>query len=115
MPGLGRQSGTLRPDWGEGWADLTCDTCGAGWTGPIGEPCGYCDAAEERQRRWQAEIVMRPPDGDPDDEHHPARMTAWGQRLKRAASVGLITEQQARTAWERHRDTSRMGRTGRAA
>ena len=42
LPGHGRQAGPLRTEWGDGWAELKCDRCGAGWTGPIGEECGWC-------------------------------------------------------------------------
>ena len=97
----GTQSGPLRPDWGDQWAELTCTTCGAGWVGPIGEQCAWCDLALERQRQWQAELVLRPPEVDQDDEHYQARMTAWRGRLRRAVEAGLIDERQAHHAFLR--------------
>ena len=113
VPGHGQQSGPLRPDWGDGWADLTCDTCQAGWTGPIGEPCAYCHLAEQRQLAWQAELVLQPPDVDPVDDRYHHAMTAWAGRLKRAVQAQIVTEQKARTAWERQREPAGMGRPGR--
>lgn len=43
LPGRGFQNGPLRPDWGDGWADLRCDRCGATWVGPLGEVCSFCE------------------------------------------------------------------------
>lgn len=50
--GHGAQAGVLRPDHGDGWAELRCDNCGAGWVGVIGEPCGWC--ADRLERRGPA-------------------------------------------------------------
>jgi hypothetical protein len=43
VQGIGAQTGPLRPDWGPTFADLTCTVCKAGWVGPEGEPCWWCD------------------------------------------------------------------------
>lgn len=101
MPGQGFQVGPLRPDYGDEWADLQCDQCAATWTAPIGAVCPWCLDAEQRQRQWQAELVLKAPEVDRDDRTRPGVITAWGQRLANAVKAGLVTEQQARTAWER--------------
>lgn len=99
--GHGRQTGALRPDWGDNWAELTCDQCGAGWVGPIDEPCSYCWLTLERMRAWQAEIVLTAPDVDINDRRYADTVTAWGQRLHRAVDAQLITRAQARRTYER--------------
>lgn len=104
MPGTGRQDGPLRPDWGPQWAELTCDTCAATWVGPIGEPCGYCDAAEERQRAWQAAMVLDVELPDRDAGHYANAVRGWGARLRRAIDAELIAETDARRAWQRKVD-----------
>lgn len=101
LNGNGRQSGALRPDFGPGWAELTCPDCGAGWVGPIGEPCGYCQRVVELMREHQAELVARPPDVDSDDQRYAAAIAAWGQRLHRAVAAGLLTRGRARAIYER--------------
>lgn len=101
MPGIGRQDGPLRPQWGHGWADLTCDTCGATWVGPVGEACGWCDMAEERQRQWQAEVLLSTELPDPEASNFADAARGWGRRLKRAIDAELITTEQAQRAWQR--------------
>lgn len=59
MSGHGRQVGPARPDWGDGWADLECDECGATWTGPVGEHCSYCIVHAEKVLRWADEDRKR--------------------------------------------------------
>jgi hypothetical protein len=54
MSGHGRQIGGLRPEMGEGFAQLKCDACSATWTGPPNEPCEYC-APDAHDRRMAAE------------------------------------------------------------
>jgi hypothetical protein len=102
LDGIGVQQGPLRPDWGDGWADLVCDRCGAGWTGIIGEPCWWCERTLELMRAEQVERSLRPPDIAVDDERYERAMIAWGKRLRDLVAADIITEQQARTAWERH-------------
>lgn len=38
-----------RPDHGHDMFQLVCDTCGAGWVGPTGEPCWYCERREQQR------------------------------------------------------------------
>jgi hypothetical protein len=52
-----QQVGPLRPDYGPGWAELGCTTCGATWVGHIGEPCSSCmDRIDEPRRLKLATI-----------------------------------------------------------
>ena len=59
---VGMQVGELRPDWGDGWAELECVTCHYGWVGPIGEVCQTCLNRQERTLTEQRDIVLQPPD-----------------------------------------------------
>lgn len=104
MAGTGRQQGPLRPDWGPGWADLECDECAATWTGPLDEPCPWCDIAEERQRQWQGELLLAVELPDPHATNYTAAVTGWAARLRRGIEADIITEPQARRAWERSVD-----------
>lgn len=52
--GIGFQVGQLRPEIGEGFAQLQCSDCGATWTGPPGEACEYC-APDAHDRRMATE------------------------------------------------------------
>jgi hypothetical protein len=101
LDGIGLQSGARRPDHGPEMADLTCVACGAGWVGPLGERCSWCIDAAERQRRWQAEMTLTPPEVDPADRTYDDRMKAWAQRLERAVKAGLIDRDRADRAWRR--------------
>lgn len=101
MPGQGAQVGPLRPDYGDGWADLKCDQCGATWTGPLGEVCSWCIDAEERQRQWQAELVLRKPDVDRDDKQYDGAMRAWAERMNNAVKAGLVTKEKVLMTWEK--------------
>jgi hypothetical protein len=102
LDGIGVQQGPLRPDWGDGWADLACDRCDATWTGIIGEACDWCQRAVERMNTEQAQRALRPPDIDPADGRYTVAMEAWGKRLRGLVAVGAINERAARASWERH-------------
>lgn len=80
---------------------LACNACGATWVGIIGEPCSWCEDALERQQGYQIDLLLTPPDVDPDDGNHDNRMEGWQDRMFIGIEAGLITEQQARTAWDR--------------
>ncbi len=72
LNGHGYQHGPLRPDFGDGWADLKCDECAATWTGIIGDPCGWCQDARFRllddQRALDARNKrLRAVPDDPDE------------------------------------------------
>lgn len=103
MTGIGRQAGRLHPEYGPGIALLKCDNepCGATWVDPIDTPCPWCLEAIERQKVWQAELTLKPPDVDPADSTYDGAMRAWRQRLKVAVQAGLITEMKAKNAWDR--------------
>jgi hypothetical protein len=57
--GFGCQVGRLRPDWGSRWAELACTLCDAGWVGPIGERCHWCERRIELRARWRADDERR--------------------------------------------------------
>lgn len=80
---------------------LTCCACGATWIGPPGEPCYYCARSRRIQLEHQAELVLTPPDIDPDDINYETRMSAWGQRLIVAARAGIIDQHTADRAWRK--------------
>lgn len=80
LSGRGFQDGPLRPDFGEGWAELRCDQCSATWVGVIGDPCGWCqDARIDMQLGQQAldrrngrlHAVPDPDVSDADEDHLP--------------------------------------------
>lgn len=96
--GRGHMLGAPRPD---GWALVRCIDCGYSWFGPPGERCDNCARITDNRRKWQAELVLTPPDVDPDDRNRDARLAAWAERLARAVEVDLITEAQARRALDR--------------
>jgi hypothetical protein len=101
LDGHGQQAGILRPEYGDGWAELTCDECDATWVGPIGEACNWCATALDNMRKWQAEKVLLCPEVDVEDERYVGVMEAWGQRLHVAVTAGLVTADQARLTYER--------------
>lgn len=101
VPGIGRQDGIRRPEYGPGYADLACDPCGATWVGLPGDPCGWCNMAEERQRQWQAQMILTPELPDPESIEFEDAARAWGKRLGRALRAELVTEPKARAAWRR--------------
>lgn len=78
----------------------TCPACGATWLGEWPD-CRWCADAEANQRRWQAELVLQPPDVDPDDITYDGVMTGWADRLAVAVEAGLIDRRKAEAAWER--------------
>jgi hypothetical protein len=102
LDGHGQQAGILRPEYGDGWAELQCDECDATWVGPIGEACNWCATALDNMRRWQAEKVLEAPEYDIDDANYLTAVERWRERLHRAASddAGLITPVRARIAYE---------------
>lgn len=98
--GVGRIT-TPRPDYGPGWHDLRCNCCGATWVGHAGDQCEWCERTRENVRRRQAELVLEPPDIDPDDATYVTRMTSWAQRMARAVEAEHITRKAADIAWRR--------------
>lgn len=101
LAGVGLQRGPLRPDWGPTFADLECNSCGAGWTGPVGEGCWYCERMRTVMTLHQADVLMKAPDIDPDDDRYESDMLAWGERLRRAVDVGIIDKSKAAAVWRR--------------
>ena len=99
--GIGRQHGPLRPDWGEQWADLHCDTCNAGWVGPIGEPCTWCIDRHKVIIDAQRQVILHPDLPKPDDPTRDHALDVWIERLAHAVKAGIINEHQARQATRR--------------
>lgn len=117
MNGVGEIVGQRRPEYGPDVYDLACD-CGATWSGGPGTPCPWCVAAAERQRHEQRRLLLFPPwlrDGGPrydelaeidrriwDATRGQTRdadsLRAWGERLARAVTAGLITADEAEAA-----------------
>lgn len=84
------------PEYGDGWYELRCRTCEAGWVGLDGDRCAWCATREQNTVIDQADVVTQPPDNRSADA-----LTAWRGRLKRAVEAGIITDTQARHAFER--------------
>lgn len=80
---------------------VCCGECGATWHGYAEDECDWCAAAEERQRRWQAEMVLTAPDVDPEDIAFDGATRGWADRLAVAVEAELITREQAERAWRR--------------
>ncbi len=99
--GIMRHHGVMRPDHGPHFAECRCSACGATAVVVIGEPCAWCEWAIERQRQWQAQLVLRPPDTELTDPRRSDALQAWAERLARAVDAELVTRQQARAAWDR--------------
>ncbi len=96
------QRGVLRPDHGAGMAEVECLSCAATLVAVPLDPCPYCEVAWERMVQWQAEKLLRPQLPDPDDVRFLASAQAWLDRMAVGVSAGIITEAQARSAWERN-------------
>ena len=86
-----------------GWWTLACRHCAATWVGTPGEACRWCARAHQVMLDHQAELVLSPPDVNPSDINHDARIMAWAERLAVAARAGVVDPQTARRALERHR------------
>lgn len=84
-----------------GSADLECSLCAATWIGPAFMSCPWCLRAVADMRRWQAELVLTPPDTLPHDIRYRDAMTTWADRLVNAVKADLITREQAERTWQR--------------
>jgi hypothetical protein len=99
--GHGTQTGPLRPDYGRGWADLTCTVCHYQWTGPIGEPCSTCEARTARLVEEQRRRLLRPELPEATSARWAAAVDSWHERLARAVTAGTITAHEADAATSR--------------
>jgi hypothetical protein len=99
--GLGLPVGQMRPEYGPLVQDVQCPRCGGGWAGVPFERCPWCIEAIDRQRQWQAEIVLTPPDVDPADARYAGAVEQWARRLARAVKAGIVDERTARRAVKR--------------
>lgn len=95
------RDGMSRPDHGPGFADCACVSCDATLVAVPGEPCPYCAVAWDRMRVWQAAKTLNPSLPDPHDQRYHPAVTAWLERLTVAIAAGIITEPEARSAWQR--------------
>jgi hypothetical protein len=96
--GWGRQCGPLRPDWGADWAELECTICRATWTGPIGEPCGWCVRTHELLLEAHRRVLLWPTAEQLETD---AKRADWVRRLAGAVSLDVITEVEAQVALAR--------------
>ncbi len=110
---VGLPYGPRRPELGPSIVDLQCCNCGATWSGITGEPCTWCIQGLERQQGYQAELLLRPPDVDPDNIEYATRIKAWIARMKVGIEAGLITRQQAANSF--HREQKRATRLNETA
>lgn len=100
-PSIGVCWGLPQPAHGAGYWELRCLACGATWTGRPGEPCDWCERADENLRRWQAELLLRPELPDTADKRRADSLEAWCDRLRRGIDAGLISDYQAESALRR--------------
>lgn len=98
---IGMPCGLQRPEFGPNIHDLQCVTCEATWCGVPGDPCWWCERATQRQIDHQIDLLLAVPDIDPDDDNYELRMDSWADRMVVGVEAGLITQQQADTAWHR--------------
>ena len=101
LSGVMVQAGRMRPDWGPAFCDVQCIACGATEVGIVGEACWWCQRSHDIVCAWQAEIVVRVPDVDPDDARYEPAMKAWAQRMATAVKAGVVTRDQANAVWRR--------------
>lgn len=99
VPTRAVQFGRARPEYGADQFEVGCPVCAATWVGRVGDPCGWCADADARQRRYQMELTLTPPEVDPRLDAYEGAMAEWARRLARAVEVGLIDAGAARAAW----------------
>jgi hypothetical protein len=51
--------------------------------------------------RYQHNILLTPPDLNPDDIRHPQALEAWAARLQNGITAGVITQDEADRTWKR--------------
>lgn len=99
--GVGVQAGTLRPDFGPHYANLACNACEATWVGVVGDPCEWCARSYTTMIDHRHDLVLTPPDVDPDDRRRRPALVAWAKRLEVAVADGTVATDEARRALER--------------
>jgi hypothetical protein len=100
---------------------IRCPDCGASWVGYTDDPCDWCTAAIERQLADQRQRILYPDwmteqgpvydqlddvdkmvwDATRGIQRGEASVTAWARRLVDAVDAGIVTDVEARLAWER--------------
>ena len=116
-------NGVPRPDHGPGMVQIVCADCGAGWVGPVGDPCAWCadrlthDVADTRRvLLWPDWLAEQGPRYDELGELDRAvwdrtrgivrgadSLEAWRRRLAEAVAIGLVTRDEAHGALARAR------------
>jgi hypothetical protein len=99
--GIGLPTGPARPEYGPLEYGLTCICCKATWTGIPGDPCPWCETHIGQQRMWQIDLLLEPPDIDPQDINYADRMKGWAARMQVGIDAGLVTRAEADAAWKR--------------
>ncbi len=99
--GVGRQVGPLRQDYGEGWANLVCDRCGASWVGLIDERCGWCIRMFELLVDAHRKVMLRPDLPAVGDVGRDRALRAWMDRLAVAVQSDVVTRVEAECALRR--------------
>lgn len=118
--------GVPRPDHGQGFRQILCPTCGAGWVGHErdGDWCPWCEAAAARHRALERRLLLDPPWlasdvgsarydalGDADkavwdrtrgQRRNVDSVEVWTARLARAVEAGVITQAEAYSALDRY-------------
>lgn len=97
LGGSGLPCGAQRPELGPAVEDLRCVACGATWAGLAGELCAWCVRSRQALLDHERDLLLRLPD-ELDDERV---VLAWGDRLRRAVDVGLVTKPEAERVWRR--------------
>lgn len=101
LAGVGVPAGVERPEFGPAIVDLRCNACGATWSGPAGEACGWCERSHQQLLGHQAELVLAPPEIDPDDARWDDVMQGWANRLWVAVEAGIVEQRDAENALRR--------------
>lgn len=94
LSGIAVQSGRLRPEFGNSYADVRCDTCNATWVGVIGSPCAWCARHHQILVLEQRRSLLRIP--DTTDER---ALLAWRSLLQNAVRAGVLDRQEAEGVW----------------
>ena len=103
LHGVLRQAGVLRPEYGRFWAECACTTptCSATIVSKIGTACPWCIDVADRQAAEQEDLLLQPPDIEPDAADYEAAMRNWAERMTRGISAGITDEWSTSAAWKR--------------
>jgi hypothetical protein len=71
------------------------------WTGLAGDPCAWCLALYVETLRETRELILGPLGVEEDDRRYPDEVRRRGRRLVDAVAIGLVTRDEARSAFDR--------------